>query len=167
MSAAEHPEAVETYICNKVLAVRLEQVDLRDRGGVHCSPFGVIPKNGGGNRWRLIVDLSSQEGKSVNDDISKEMLSQSYILVDDIMSRILEKGRGPLLGKMDSQQACQNIPVHPEGRPLLGMERDRGGVRGHDPSFWPEICATAIYSSWERNEVDHGAERCILAGPLH
>ena len=124
VSAAKHPEAVETYIANKVLAARLERVDLRnraDRGGVHCSPFGVIPKKEGGNRWRLIVDLSSPEGKSVNDDISKEMVSQSYMSVDGIMSRILEKGRGSLLGKMDIQQACRNIPGHPEDRPLLGM----------------------------------------------
>ncbi len=102
-------------------------VDLRDRadrGGVHCSPFGVIPKKGGGNRWQLIVDLSSPEGKSVNDDISKEMMSQSYMSVDDIMSRILEKGRGSLLGKMDIQPAYWNIPVHSEDRPLLGMEID-------------------------------------------
>ncbi len=92
MSAAKHPEAVETYIANKVLAARLERVDLRnraDRGGDHCSPFGVIPKKEGGNRWRLIVDLSSPECKSVNDDISKEMVSQSYMSVDNIMSRIL------------------------------------------------------------------------------
>ncbi len=121
MSAAEHPEAVETYIAKKVLAARLERVDLRnkaDRCGVHCSPFGVIPQ------WRLIVDLSSPKGKSVNDDISKVMVSQSYMSVDGIMSIILEKERGSLLGKMDIQQACRNILVHPEDRPLLGMEKD-------------------------------------------
>ncbi len=70
MSAGEHPKVVETYIANEVQAAHLEQVGLRDRedrGGVHCSPFGVIPKKGGGNRWRLTVDHSSLEGKSVND----------------------------------------------------------------------------------------------------
>ncbi len=123
-SAGEHPEAVETYIAYEVQAAHLEWVgltDRADRGGVHCSPFGVILKKGGGNRWRLIVDLSSPEGKSVNNGISKEISSLS---VNDIMSRILEKGRGSLLGKMDIQQAYQNIPVHPEDRPLLEMERD-------------------------------------------
>ena len=29
--------------------------------GVHCSPFGVIPKKGKAGRWRLIVDLSSPD----------------------------------------------------------------------------------------------------------
>lgn len=40
------------------------------------------------------------------------------------MSRILEKGRGSLLGKMDIRQAYRNIPVHLDDRPLLGMEWD-------------------------------------------
>ncbi len=94
VSAGEHQKVVETYMANEVLAAHLEQVGLRDRadrGGIHCSPSGVIPKKGGGNRWRLTVDHSSPEGKSVNDGISKEMSSLSYISVDDIKSRILEK----------------------------------------------------------------------------
>ncbi len=127
VSAKDHPEVVQAYIAKEVQAGRLEQVVTGDREKVHCSPFGVIPKKGGVNRWRLIVDLSSPEGRSVNDGISKELSSLSYVSVDDITSRILGEGRGTLLGKMDIQQAYRNIPVHPEDRPLLGMEWE-GGV---------------------------------------
>ena len=54
VSSREHPDVVEAYIANEVKAARLERVgsrDKADKGGVHCSPFGVIPKKGGPNRW--------------------------------------------------------------------------------------------------------------------
>ncbi len=45
--------------------------------GIHCSPFGVIPKRGRPGKWRLIVNLSAPKGNSVNDGISKELASLS------------------------------------------------------------------------------------------
>ncbi len=86
---------------------------------VHTSPFGVIPKKSGINRWRLI--LSSPLGHSVNDGIEKELASLSYVSVDEVVQRVLRWGRGTLLAKMDVRQAYRNIPVHPEDRRLLGM----------------------------------------------
>ena len=49
---------------------------------VHVSPLGVIPKSGPG-KWRLILDFSSPEGGSVNDGITKELCSLSYMSVDE------------------------------------------------------------------------------------
>ena len=40
--------------------------------GVHVSPYGVIPKKSKPNKWRLILDLSSPTGHSVNEGIDKE-----------------------------------------------------------------------------------------------
>ena len=37
--------------------------------GVQVSPVGVIPKGHTPGKWRLIVDLSSPSGCSINDDI--------------------------------------------------------------------------------------------------
>ena len=37
-------------------------------GDIQVSPLGVVPKKGW-NKWRLILDLSSPEGHSVNDGI--------------------------------------------------------------------------------------------------
>ena len=37
---------------------------------IHTSRFGVVPKSMTG-KWRLIVDMSSQEGGSVNDEIKE------------------------------------------------------------------------------------------------
>ena len=41
------------------------------------------------DKWRLILDLSSPEGHSVNEEVSKELASLSYISVDDAMAEIL------------------------------------------------------------------------------
>lgn len=43
----------------------------------HLSPFGVIPKKGG-NKWRVIVDLSSLHGTSINDGINPALTSIHY-----------------------------------------------------------------------------------------
>ena len=67
---------------------------------VQVSPFGVIPKSEPG-KWRLILDLSAPEGCSVNDGISKESCSLSYMSVDDVAARVVKMGRGSLMAKFD------------------------------------------------------------------
>ena len=85
---------------------------------MHCSPIGIIPKKNKPGKWRLIVDLSSPEGASVNDGVAKEQGSLSYISVDTVADRVLELGKGALMAKMDVKQAYRMVPVHPEDRLL-------------------------------------------------
>ena len=92
-------------------------------GGIQVSPLGIIPKKGS-NKWRLILDLSSPEGCSVNDGISPELCSLSYISVDDAARAVVRTGRGALLAKVDIKSAYRIVEVHPEDRPLLGMQFD-------------------------------------------
>ena len=68
---------------------------------VHCSPFGAIPKKGKTNEWRLIVDLSSPEGSSVNDGISRELASLTYVSFDKVVEHVRGLGRGALMAKMN------------------------------------------------------------------
>ena len=82
----------------------------------------MIPKRGRPGKWRLIVNLSAPRGRSVNDGISKELASLSYVSVDEVAMAVLQLGQGTMLAKMDVKQAYRNIPVHPEDRPLLGMQ---------------------------------------------
>ena len=88
---------------------------------IHVSPFGVIPKKGKPNKWRLILDVSSPIGKSVNDGISKEDCSIQYTSVSAVAAEVIKLGKGTQMGKMDIQQAYRNIPVAPADRRLLGM----------------------------------------------
>ena len=120
-----HPEVVRGYLDKEREAGRVVAVGSAEQAealGVHCSPFGVIPKKGKTGRWRLIVDLSSPTGGSVNDGIRTELSSLSYTSVDEVMRRVLELGKGVQMAKADIRQAYRNIPVHPDDRGLLGMQ---------------------------------------------
>ena len=67
------------------------------------------------------MDLSSPKGSSVNDGISSDLCSLSYISIDDVSRVIASFGRGTLLAKIDIRSAYRIVPVHPDDRPLLGM----------------------------------------------
>jgi len=46
---------------------------------LNISCFGVIPKNNQPGKWHLILDLSSPEGKTVNDGIPKPPFTVQYV----------------------------------------------------------------------------------------
>ena len=89
--------------------------------GIQTSPLGVIPKKNKPGKWRLIVDLSSPMGFSVNDGISQELSSLSYTSVDHLASLVTSVGRGALLVKADIKEAYRMVPVHPHDQHLLGV----------------------------------------------
>ncbi len=96
ISAAQHPEVVSMYyLAEELEAGRVIKVGSQQEAkeiGIYCSPFGVISKWGRSGKWRLIVNLSVPEGKSMNDGISKERTVQGL-------------GKGALMAKMDIKQA--------------------------------------------------------------
>lgn len=88
--------ALEKYLHEELQANRLIKVQPPDDPKspslrVQCSPFGVIPKKSRPNKYRLIIDLSSPPGHSVNDGICKEL---SYVSVHVVVMGILQLGRG-------------------------------------------------------------------------
>ena len=123
LSATEQSQVVAKYLGEELQASRIVEIRRQEQGlpRIQFSPFGVIPKNNRPGKWRLIIDLSSPNGHSVNDGISKELASLTYISVNDVVRGLLQRGRGALLAKMDIKQAYRNIPVHPQDRLLLGM----------------------------------------------
>ena len=127
LSTRSHPEVVSEYIATELALGRIAEVGLVEtvkKSGIHTSPFGVIPKKHKSNKWSLILDLSSPQGFSVNDGISKESSSISYTTTDYVVEAILKSGKGTLMAKLDIKQAYRNIPVYPTDRPLLGMSWD-------------------------------------------
>ena len=123
LSATEQSQVVAKYLGEELQASRIVEIRRQEQGlpRIQFSPFGVIPKTNRPGKWRLIIDLSSPDGHSVNDGISKELASLTYMSVDDVVRGLLQRGRGALLAKMDIKQAYRNIPVHPQDRLLLGM----------------------------------------------
>ena len=110
-SASQHSEVVSHYIQKEVAAGHLSRID-QSEGALHCRvhtcPLGVIPKR---DQWRLIMDLSSPHGHSVNDGISAELCSLHYASVEDVVTQLGKARHGALLAKMDIRQAYHNKPV--------------------------------------------------------
>ena len=68
------------------------------------------------------MDLSSPAGASVNDGISPEFSTVSYVSVDHLSSLVLSAGRGAFLVKADIKEAYRKLPVHPHDQFLLRVQ---------------------------------------------
>ena len=121
-SALLHAHIVDAYLANEVSLGRVAGPFASSPfPRLHISSFGVIPKKGQPGKWRLIVDLSSPGGASVNDGIDPQDFSLQYIKVDQVIRMVARYGPGALMAKFDVESAYRNIPVHPDDRFLLGM----------------------------------------------
>lgn len=120
-STKAHPKPVDEFLQQEREAGRImgpmPRSSLRP---VQVNRIGVIPKSTPG-KWRLIVDLSFPEGKSVNAGISPGLCHLELASVDDAVHHIIRMGQHSLLAKVDIAQAYRNIPVHPQDRWLLGL----------------------------------------------
>jgi hypothetical protein len=121
-SAAAHPEPIDKYIEEEVSLGRMVgPLDSQWRSSIHISRFGVIPKPHQPGKWRLITDLSSPNGTSINDGIDSQLCSLSYASVDDAVKCIAHLGKGTKLAKFDIASAYRVVPVSPDDRMLLGI----------------------------------------------
>ena len=101
LSATQKPEIVREYLVKECVEGRvLGPVDPLKFPRIQVSRFGVIPKGSSG-KWRLIVDLLSPEGHSVNDGIDGELCSLKYVTVDGAVAAVKQIGLGAQLAKID------------------------------------------------------------------
>lgn len=122
LSAAQHPEIVDSKLAKEVLVGRiLGPFKHPPFDNFRVSPLGVIPKKQAGE-YRMIHHLSFPHGGSVNDFIPSEFCSVHYASVDDAVRIIKKLGRGCTLAKTDVRSAFRIIPVHPKDYHLLGMK---------------------------------------------
>ena len=122
-SALLNPQVIDSHLQSEVQTRRVAGPFSQPLLPVlHVSRFGVILKRHQPGKWRLILDLSSPAGHSVNDGILGEDYSLQYMKVDDIIAGIMRPGRGSLMAKFDVQNAYRIVPVHTEDRQLLGMK---------------------------------------------
>ena len=122
VSCIDHPGVVDNYLKIECALGRLaDPFTKAEVPEVSISPFGGIPKKGKDSRC-LIIDLSTPQGHSINDRISQEWCSLSYVTIDMIADRIAEMGRGTQLAKIDIKSAFRNILVHQIDHCLLGMQ---------------------------------------------
>ena len=122
-SAFMHANVVDEYLANEVMLGRVAgPFPSPPLPNLHISSFGVIPKKGQPGKWRLIVDLSSPGGSSVNDGIDPQEFTLQYIRLDEVIRMVSRYGPGALMAKFDVEAAYRNIAIHPDDRFLLGMK---------------------------------------------
>ena len=124
-SVEANPAAMRKYIEEELRQSTIRPA-LPDES-VHISPIGLIPKGGQTAKFRLIVDLSSPQGASVNDGIDPEFCSLSFSSVDEAVAQVRQCSPGALMAKLDLRSAYRKVPVHP-GRSAIA----RHGFRGPD-----------------------------------
>ena len=75
-SAFQNPKVIDDYLATEVAHGRVAgPFPSPPLPNLQVSSFGVIPKKGQPGKWRLIVDLSSPHGSSVNDGIDADEFS--------------------------------------------------------------------------------------------
>lgn len=89
------------------------------------SPLGLV-EHKYNKKKRLIVDLSAPHDNefnpSINDLISKDDYSLSYIKLDDAVRIISHLGKGSWLCKIDVKNAFKNLPVRQDQWHLFGIK---------------------------------------------
>ena len=124
-SAKQHAQVIHDYLAQECQEGNIfGPFNPQTFPHLHINRFGVIPKKRKPGEWRLITDLSSPEGASVNDGIDSSLCSLAYISVKQVAETALQLGPGSLLAKIDIKSAYRLVPVHPLDRYMLGMEWD-------------------------------------------
>lgn len=166
LSTIQNPKPVREYLNTELEARRIVEVgdEVKD---LVVSRFGLIPKKDQRDKWRLIQDLSYPNSRSINDRISKDLSSLSYVTVDEAVEQILCLGKGTLLAKVDVKQAYRNVPIHPDDRHLLGMGFRWPHLLRHYFAIWPQISPEDLYSTGRCPGVDREGKGGSVADALH
>ena len=117
---SNNPSVISEYLSREVSLNRMWKYPCHCRPpGIHISLMGAIPKMNKPGKWRLIVDLSSPKGFTINDGISSKLSSMSYVSLDHLASLVTSVGRGAFLVKVDIKEAyCIMVPIHPNDQHL-------------------------------------------------
>ena len=122
-SSRLRPRVITDYLAGELGKNRMiGPLPISWRPLLHINRFGLIPKVHDSGKFRLITDLSFPHGASVNEGICADLVSLSYIAVDDVAEIVQRLGTGSRLAKMDVEATYRLIPVHPQDRVLQGME---------------------------------------------
>ena len=94
-SADQHASVINEYLTHEVFWGRVAGLfDSPPLLSLQVSSFGVIPKRGQVGKWRLIVDIHSPTGSSVNDGINPEEFTLHYIAVDQVIQLVSQFSAG-------------------------------------------------------------------------
>jgi Reverse transcriptase (RNA-dependent DNA polymerase) len=124
-TAFVHPRTISESIQKEVEKGRVKEVASLPINSF-CSPIGLVPKSSNGVQtgWRVIFDLSSPEGLSVNDGIPKHYGTIAYESLNDAICLVVQAGKGAVMMKHDLKAAFRHVPINPCDYWLLMFEWD-------------------------------------------
>lgn len=118
VSTSEHPDvvdkALEKEVCKGRMVGPLKEIPFTQ---YQINPLAIVPKKSG--EYRLITNLSSPAGNSINDAIHDIFAEVHYASIKDALKILLVLGKGAFLAKTDVKSAFRLIPVSPEQYHLL------------------------------------------------
>jgi hypothetical protein len=115
-SAHLHPEIIRLAIQDEIRKGRVKEItESKLPLNYFCSPIGLVPKliDGMQHGWRIIFDLSSPAGSSVNDGIPKECGTLVYETLNDAVRLVAQVGKGAVMMKHDLKAAFRHVPINP------------------------------------------------------
>ena len=119
LSARNNPSAVTAAIKKELIRQHTSgPFDSIPFHPFHCSSLGAVPKKDGS--YRIILDLSSPRGSSINEGIPQELYAVKYSSFDDAVDLVAKLGPSTFMAKLDIKHAFRLCPVRPCDWPLLG-----------------------------------------------
>ena len=126
-SAQEQQQLITDYLQQQVQeGFMLGPYPPEECQGIVVSPMGAVLKRTPG-AFRVIVDLSSPKGNSVNDNLCRHWTHVAYSSVEDAALAMHCLGPNTELAKIDIRSAYRIVPIHPSERAFLGVQW-RGGT---------------------------------------
>ena len=126
-SVEEHSEMVDSFIREHIEDGSIEGPFFDTNSVIRCSPLGAFLKKGG-EKVRVIHDLSWPPENSVNDLMDKEACRVKYVRVLDAVN-LCSQFEEAWLGKSDLKDAYLQCPVREADRRYLGFLWSTGGVQ--------------------------------------
>ena len=118
-SAIQHPEVVDKNISKELKAGRIAgPFKMIPFDKFQLNPIGVVPKKTPGS-FRMITNLSSPQGNSINDNISDIFSKVNYASFSEAIKMIIDAGPNAFLAKTDIEHAFRLIPINPNQYHLL------------------------------------------------
>ena len=89
--------------------------------GAVVSPMGVVPKGTLG-AFRVIVDLSSPKGHSINNNLCRNLTHVAYSSMEDAALAMYSLGPHTELAKIDVHSTYRIVPIHLSEPVFLGVQ---------------------------------------------
>lgn len=79
----------------------------------------------------------------MNDGIPKPPFTVQHVSVNAVIKGIMAQGRGTLMAKFDVASVHHNVAIHPDDRPLLGMQWGGKYISRYGSPIW--VAFSAVY----------------------